>query len=79
MQSLRESLLNYIMRHHHETFGELRPNHEEPPWAPTKKGSWNYALTMRHHHELSPRGSWNYILTMRHHHESHQEIHWITS
>jgi len=50
MQSLLESLLNYIMRHHHETFVELRPNHEAPPWALTKKRSWNYVLTMRHHH-----------------------------
>jgi len=31
MQSLLESLLNYITRHHHETFVELRPDHEASP------------------------------------------------
>jgi len=64
MQSLFESLLNYIMRHRHETSMELRPNHEAPPWAPTKKGhgitSWPWGTTTK--------PSWNYILTMRHHH-----------
>jgi len=40
---------------------ELRPNHEAPPrhlrgitswlWGTTTKPSWNYVLTMRHHHE----------------------------
>jgi len=43
------------------------------PWGTTmsshQKGSWNYVLTMRHRHEISPRDSWNYVLTMRHHHE----------
>jgi len=38
MQSLLESLLNYIMRHHHKTSVELRPNHEAPQRAPTNKG-----------------------------------------
>jgi len=53
------------MRHHHETFVGLRPNHEAPPWALTKRGheitSWPWGTTMN--------PSWNYILTMRHHHE----------
>jgi len=74
--AILESLLNYIIRHHHETFAGLHPNNEVTPWAPTKKGheitswtwgtttkpSWNYVLTMRHHHEISPRDSWNYVL-----------------
>jgi len=50
MQSLLESLLNYIMRHQHETFVELRSDHEAPPWAPTNKGhgitSWPWGTTM---------------------------------
>ena len=40
MQSLLESLLNYIIRHHSKTL---------------LTGLWNYVLTMRHHHELSPK------------------------
>jgi len=69
-------LTNYIMRQHYETFMELCPNHEALPWAPTKKDhgitSWPwgtttkplriYVLTMRHHHEISPKDSWNCVL-----------------
>jgi len=66
------SLLNYILRHHHDILLRgswnyvhyLRHHHELSP-----KGSWNYVHYMRHHHEISPRDSWNYILYMRHHHE----------
>jgi len=56
MQSLIESLLNYIMMHHHETFMKLRPNHEAPPWTPTNRGhritSWSWGTTTK--------PSWNY-------------------
>jgi len=77
MQSLLESLLNYIMRHYHETFVELRPNHEAPPWAPTKRGhgitSWpDHEAPPRNHHGIT---SWPWGTTMR----SHLEIHGITS
>ena len=71
MQSLLESLLNYILRHHHETLLRglwnyvhyLRHHLELSP-----RGSWNYVHYMRQHHELSPRGSWNYVDYTRHHH-----------
>ena len=67
-----QSLLNYILRRHHETLLRgswnyvhyLRHHHELSP-----RGSWNYVHYMRHHHEISPRDSWNYVLYMRHHHE----------
>jgi len=64
MQSLLESLLNYILRHHHETL---------------LRGSWNYVHYLRHHHELSLRGSWNYVLRWGTTMNSHQEVHGITS
>jgi len=44
-----ESLLNYIMRHHHET--------------PTNMGHEITSWPMRHHHEISLRVPWNYTLT----------------
>jgi len=79
MQSLLESLLNYILRHHHETLliGSwnyvltMRHHHELSP-----RGSWNYCLTMRHHYKISPKGPWNYILTMRHNHEISPKDSW---
>jgi len=75
MQSLLESLLNYIMRHHHE-LRELRPKYEAPSWAPTNRGHGIMSWPMRHHHativELR-RDQWG--TTMR----SHLEIHGITS
>ena len=58
-----ESLLNYIMRHHHKLpltgVMELRPDHVAPPRNQRGITSW----PMRHHHEISPRDSWNYALT----------------
>jgi len=59
-----------------QTFVELCPNHEAPPWAPTNKGHGitscheapprnHRGITswpMRHHHEISHRDSCNYIL-----------------
>ena len=42
-----------------QTFVELCPNHETPPWAPTNRGhgitSWPWGTTTK--------PSWNYILT----------------
>jgi len=64
MQSLLESLLNYILRHHHETL---------------LRDLGNYIHYLRHHHELLLRGSWNYVLTWGTTMNSHQEVHRITS
>jgi len=65
-------ILNYILRHHHETLLRglwnyvyyLRHHHELSP-----RGSWNYVHYMKHHHEILPRDLWNYVLYLRHHHE----------
>ena len=61
---LLESLLSYILRHHHETLLRV---------------SWNYVHYLRHHHELPSRGSWNYVHYLRHHHELSSRGHGITS
>jgi len=64
MQSLLESLLNYILRHHYETL---------------LRGSWNYVHYLRHHHELSLRGHEITSITWGTTMNSHQEDHGITS
>jgi len=55
------------MRHHHETFVELRPNHKAPPLNLRGITSWPWDTTMK--------PSWNYVLAVRHHYETFVELH----
>jgi len=65
MQSLLESLLNYIMMHHHKTFVELRSNHEAPLWAPSKR-----VMELRPDHETPPLDLNKRFMELRSDHEA---------
>jgi len=70
-KSLLESLLYYIMRHHHKPSWNyvLTMRHHHKP-------SLNYVLTMSHHHELPLTG----VMKLRSDHEAPpRNLRWITS